>query len=65
MEGLRLAAPSLRANLRDLPRSLASSTWLGALAATVIPFSAPVVIVQQASEAAGIGVKGFGSWRAL
>lgn len=53
---------TLRANLRDLPRSLVPSTWLGALAAAVISFSAPVVIVQQASDAAGIGVKGFGSW---
>ena len=53
---------SLAANLRDLPRSLVPSTWLGALTATVISFSAPVVIVQQASQAAGIGVAGFGSW---
>ncbi len=53
---------SLAVNLRDLPRSLVPSTWLGALTATVISFSAPVVIVQQASQAAGIGVAGFGSW---
>ena len=53
---------SLIENLRDLPRSLVPSTWLGALTATVISFSAPVVIVQQASQAAGIGVAGFGSW---
>jgi benzoate membrane transport protein len=53
---------TLRANLRDLPRSLVPSAWVGALAATVISFSAPVVIVQQASDAAGIGVAGFGSW---
>ena len=55
---------ALRENLRDLPSSLAPSAWIGALAATVISFSAPVVIIQQASEAAGIGVKGFGSWLA-
>ena len=55
---------ALRENLRDLPASLVPSAWIGALAATVISFSAPVVIVQQASEAAGIGVKGFGSWLA-
>ncbi len=64
MPSARLHAPPLRENLRDLPRSLAPSTWIGALAAAVISFSAPVVIVQQASETAGIGVKGFGSWLA-
>ena len=53
---------TLAENLRDLPRSLVPSTWLGALTATVISFSAPVVILQQASQAAGIGVAGFGSW---
>ncbi len=30
----------------------------------MISFSAPVVILQQASDAAGIGVQGFGSWLA-
>ena len=64
MPSARLHAPPLRETLRDLPGSLAPSTWVGALAAAVISFSAPVVIVQQASEAAGIGVKGFGSWLA-
>jgi benzoate membrane transport protein len=64
MEDLPLLALRLRANVRDLPGSLVPSTWVGAIAATVISFSAPVVIIQQASEAAGIGVKGFGSWLA-
>jgi benzoate membrane transport protein len=62
MAGLRLPPLTLRENLRDLPRSLVPSTWVGALAAALISFSAPVVIIQQASDAAGIGVKGFGSW---
>ena len=55
---------NLRESLRDLPRSLIPSTWIGALAAALISFSAPVVILQQASDAAGIGVEGFGSWLA-
>ena len=55
---------NLRESLRDLPRSLIPSTWIGALAAALISFSAPVVILQQASDAAGIGVVGFGSWLA-
>jgi benzoate membrane transport protein len=62
--GPRPLASELRASVRDLPRSLIPSTWLGALAAAAISFSAPVVIIQQASQAAGIGVEGFGSWLA-
>ena len=64
MAGVRKLALTPRENLRDLPRSLVPSTWIGALAAAVISFSAPVVIIQQASAAAGIGVAGFGSWLA-
>jgi benzoate membrane transport protein len=65
-EARQLSAPraNLRESLRDLPRSLTPSTWIGALAAATISFSAPVVILQQASDAAGIGVRGFGSWLA-